>query len=150
VSPYPFLLFPSLSACTECDLHCQQSLEDGTVIVPNSVGIPTRYLEDSLPPSEVTDAVVYVGRNPGFNEDQDGTCFVGESGRLLMRVYIDGIHVRRRASVYCTNAVRCYTARNDPPKARHYKACLDFTLGDLRPIDTIYGGPLPRQTSRKR
>ena len=111
--------------CTECDL-CEQAPG-----VPKSIGIGTRMSE---PMGRTSTALVYVGRNPGYNEDDQGHPFVGKSGKLLHAVYIDGIRLRERATVYLMNGVRCYTIKAAPPKARHWKACLPDALKELEQI----------------
>jgi len=118
-------LLPQLESCDKCDL-CDQG--DG---VPKNVGISSRLFEGSQVPSQQTSMVLYVGRNPGYNEDLEAQCFVGKSGHYLTKGYIEGSTTHLHASVYLTNGVRCYTVGNDPPKARHYNACLDHTIQDL-------------------
>ena len=110
--------------CTECDLHEQAPG------VPKSIGSGARRLGREPP----APAVIYVGRNPGYNEDDQGHPFVGRSGQLLHAVYIDGINLRDRATIYLLNGVRCYTIKDEPPKARHWKSCLPHTMSDLEKI----------------
>jgi uracil-DNA glycosylase family 4 len=95
------------------------------------VGLPTRRLTTSLEPHRDRDVVVYVGRNPGFHEDQEGRCFVGRSGQLLERAFVGGTSIHRRATVWFTNMARCYTVNDVPPKAKHYKACRGYLEHDL-------------------
>ena len=91
-----------------CDL-CE--LAEQAPGVPKSIGIGARRL-GLEPPAP---AVVYIGRNPGYNEDDQGNPFVGKSGKLLHAVYIDGINLRERATIYLMNGVRCYTIKDEPP-----------------------------------
>ena len=114
--------FPRHSTCTLCSLHT----------VAKSIGIPTTYLPSSLPPSPSTPAVVFLGMNPGFQEDQAGEPFIGPSGQLLRGPYIQGISLESRASVFLTNTARCFHVEGDNPPARCFKACFPHTLADLR------------------
>lgn len=111
--------------CNKCELHCQAPG------IPLQVGLPTRWLETSLEPRPDRDVVVYVGRNPGFHEDQEGRCFVGRSGQLLERAFVGGTRIQERATIWFTNMARCYTVNDVPPRARHYKACSDYLNQDL-------------------
>lgn len=139
--------------CTLCEL-CDQSggatSESGDrIIVPLSVGLPSLLLSDSLPPSPSVPAVVFIGQNPGYSEDIASEIFVGRSGVMVRGGsaagvqsdtggYVDGIDLRRRASVYLTNAVRCWTAGDKKPKPKHIKACLPYLLADLEAIAAVH------------
>jgi len=124
------LLHPPIPSCMSCDLHNQG---DG---IPKSVGIPTRHLDTSLPPLSSNPALIYVGRNPGAQEDERGQFFVGKSGHLLQASIIGGISAQSKASIYLTNAVKCYTVNNDNPPARSYTACSTYLLSDIISILT--------------
>lgn len=113
------------SGCQGCELHAQAPG------VPLQVGLPTRWLTSSLEPHRERDTVVYVGRNPGYHEDQEGRCFVGRSGQLLERAFIGGTRIQERATVWLTNMARCYTVNDVPPKAKHYKACRGYLEHDI-------------------
>lgn len=108
--------------CTACPLHTQAK----------SVGVPTRHYEGSLPWSPTTPLMVFLGRNPGFHEDQSGECFVGRSGEMLVEGYIKPLNFHTRASIYLTNTVRCYTTDNAPPNYKnHIAPCFHHTKHDL-------------------
>jgi len=88
-----------------------------------------------------TARVVFVGEQPGDQEDQRGEPFVGPAGRLLDRALGDaGID---RADTYVTNAVKHFRFRPTPkrrlhqtPDAVHVRACrpwLDAELELLTP-----------------
>ena len=88
-----------------------------------------------------TARVVFVGEQPGDQEDQRGEPFVGPAGRLLDRALGDaGI---ARADTYVTNAVKHFRFRPTPkrrlhqtPDAVHVRACrpwLDAELELLTP-----------------
>jgi DNA polymerase len=126
--------FEHVPHCTACELH------DQGPGVPIHVGMATEHL--GLDPDYNTPAVVLVGQNPGFNEDQQGRPFVGKSGEILREAYIRGIQLDQRAAVFLTNGVRCYTIANFPPPFRCYKACSGFLHADLCRIDKYR----PRET----
>lgn len=121
-------LLPTQSSCTACDLHDQGHG------IPKTVGIGTRHLSTSCPPVPESSCIIYVGRNPGANEDEQGQCFVGKSGDLLQSAIIGGIGAQSLATIYLTNAVRCYTVNNDAPPARSYTACATYLATDLSTI----------------
>lgn len=120
-------LLPEQSACTACDLH------EPPLVNP---GLPSRLLSPEVDPSRP--AVLYVGRNPGLNENDQHACFVGQSGQLLQRVYVDGISLLDHATVYLSNIVRRYTIDNEPPRAPHYNACHGYLSQDIRSICSLH------------
>lgn len=128
-TPIPLPVFHRNPACEECDLHRHA----------RSPCIPTIHLKDSLPPTPTTDAVVFLGQNPGFHEDEACVPFIGKSGSLLRDVMIPGISLTSLASIYFTNTARCYTPADSPPKDRHYKLCSSLYLPqDLAWICTLH------------
>lgn len=104
------------------------------------MGLPTRRMESSLELHRDRDLVLYVGRNPGFHEDREGRCFIGRSGRMLQDVYVAGTRIHERASVWFTNMARCYTVNDEPPKARHYKACRNYLEHDIAALASALTG----------
>ncbi len=88
-----------------------------------------------------TARLVFVGEQPGDQEDRSGEPFVGPAGRLLDRALVDaGID---RADTYVTNAVKHFRFRPTPkrrlhqsPGSEHIAACrpwLDAELALLSP-----------------
>lgn len=88
-----------------------------------------------------TARIVFVGEQPGDQEDRRGEPFVGPAGRLLDRALADaGID---RADTYVTNAVKHFRFRPTPkrrlhqsPGSEHLAACrpwLDAELALLTP-----------------
>ncbi len=88
-----------------------------------------------------TARIVFVGEQPGDQEDRRGEPFVGPAGRLLDRALADaGID---RADTYVTNAVKHFRFRPTPkrrlhesPGSEHIAACrpwLDAELALLAP-----------------
>lgn len=122
-------LLPPQPECTACDLHNQGPS------LPKSVGVPTLHLNPPYSPD--IPIVFLVGQNPGYEEDQCGLPFVGRSGKLLRTVYLDGISLPRRANVFLSNAVRCHTLANDPPRTRHYRDCCHHWRADLSALSAL-------------
>lgn len=117
--------------CDKCDL-CNQGKDEKGVGRPRHVGIPLRSVGTSRGDYNKYPGILYIGRNPGFNEDEKNEVFVGKSGRMLIDVYIRGAQLDKISSIYLANAVRCYTINNAVPRAPAFRACLPYTLQDLR------------------
>lgn len=111
--------------CTLCSLHSGGA---------RSVGIPTCHIPGSLPLSQETPCILFLGQNPGFNEDRDGTPFIGKSGAMVQDSFIAGISLHTLASVFVGNTARCYHVTGDGPTNKHYSACRPYLLPDLRTL----------------
>jgi DNA polymerase len=88
-------------------------------------------MDESLVPSSENSAVLFIGQNPGREEDDGGQPFIGASGKRLREAYVKGSGINELASVYLTNAVRCHTYQNAPPALRHCKACAPYLGEDI-------------------
>lgn len=83
--------------------------------------------------------VMFVGEQPGSDEDLAGAPFVGPAGRLLDRALAAaGID---RARVYVTNAVKHFKWRprgkrriHEPPSAREIAACLPWLDAEIAAV----------------
>jgi len=111
------------------------------------VGIPlTRWdqlptLPDPRQGGGPSPALLVVGQNPGFEEDKLGFPFVGQSGKLLQRVYLGerlptgqdtGPKLHLSYSIYLTNAVRCGCWGTTEPTKAQYDTCLsNYFISDL-------------------
>jgi DNA polymerase len=90
-------------------------------------------------------AVMFVGEQPGDQEDKEGEPFVGPAGRLLDRALAEaGID---RAASYVTNAVKHFrftTAPGSPrrlhasPSTRHVRACRPWLEAELDAVSPIF------------
>lgn len=125
--------FPSRPTCITCDLHK----------AVKHVGLPTAHVARSLHPSPSTPAVLFLGQNPGYDEDQQGAPFIGPSGSFLHTIYIgrdldDGTSVGPRldkiASIYVSNTARCGTWGGYEPTDKQYRLCIPHLLPDLEAI----------------
>jgi DNA polymerase len=111
------------ASCQGCDLHA-----DATQTVFSSGSAVAR--------------VVFIGEQPGDQEDRQGAPFVGPAGKLLDRVLTEvGID---RSDAYVTNTVKHFRfSRSGPgarrihqtPDATHVAACRPWLSAELRIID---------------
>jgi uracil-DNA glycosylase family 4 len=132
-------LYPQTS-CDRCDLHEHANIPCIPTVFEESLPLPQIF--DYWSEEESLDAVpliLFIGQNPGFQEDKEGSPFVGRSGQIVKKSYIDGIDLRSRASIYLTNGVRCYTQANEAPKPRHYRECATFLSQDIHALFRSYG-----------
>ncbi len=128
--------------CTRCNLH----EECKTVCIPTTL----HGFYSGL--SQKQRAVLIVGEAPGGTEDLKDQPFVGPSGHVLRKLYIDFFKLDERADVYCGNAVRCRPPGNRTPNKTQLKACYVFLLADVVRLQQEYdevlvlavGGPAAR------
>lgn len=135
-------LLPSQIECTRCDLHAQLTV-GGITMLPHTVGMAGAYLPESLPPQSWTTPLVYVGPAPSYTDDRAALPFEGKPGLVFRRVFVEGIGAQNLATIYTLNAVRCHIRDNEPPKARHIKACSDWLAQDLDRILTLHSDTIP-------
>jgi DNA polymerase len=65
--------------------------------------------------------IMFIGEGPGFNEDQQGLPFVGQSGRLLEEMLAKiGL---KRDQVFIGNVVKCRPPNNRDPLPEEISAC---------------------------
>jgi DNA polymerase len=87
--------------------------------------------------------VVFVGEQPGDQEDRKGEPFVGPAGRLLDKALAEaGIE---RGDVYITNAVKHFKFKHqegggkrrihEAPNVRETRACRPWLLAELRALE---------------
>lgn len=113
-------------ACDLCPLH-EEAI---------SVGIPTRQL-NACPPNPLA-VLLFVGQNPGNNEDTHNKSFIGRSGDLLINTYIKGAHFDEECVIFLANTARCYTPAASGPKLRQYATCLPYLLDDIALISSAF------------
>jgi len=125
---------PQFPTHSNCNLVC--GLREGVT----HVGLPSRHAEWSLPPSINTPAVLFVGQNPGLQEDRNGMIFVGPTGQLAKTAYIGYDHpqhgsvgsgIFKRATVYLGNVARCGTWGEIQPTKKQYGTCSHYLLQDI-------------------
>ncbi len=73
--------------------------------------------------------VVFVGQNPGADEDEVGRPFVGRAGKYLTKTLAEfGI---KREDVYITNIVKHTSPRNRKPYSNEVEACLPYLITQI-------------------
>ncbi len=76
--------------------------------------------------------VMFVGQNPGADEDEQGRPFVGRAGKYLTRTLVEfGIN---REEVYITNIVKHVSPQNRKPYDDEVRACLPYLIAQIRII----------------
>ncbi|MFA5132731.1 MAG: DNA polymerase [Candidatus Paceibacterota bacterium] len=79
--------------------------------------------------------VMFVGESPGQNEDNQGKCFVGRAGQLLIQE-IKGVGIESK-DVYLTNIVKCaFPKVNKKPsdaEAKHCKQYIEKEIEEIKP-----------------
>lgn len=76
-----------------------------------------------------------VGQNPGYHEVEQGTPFVGVSGKFFDEQIEQVLGITRK-DIYICNTIRCYTEKNRPPTKEEVKNCeyfLDREIEILKP-----------------
>jgi uracil-DNA glycosylase family protein len=85
--------------------------------------------------------VVFVGEQPGDQEDRKGEPFVGPAGRLLDKALVEaGID---RGEVYVTNAVKHFKFKqpsgkrriHETPSVREVRACRPWLVAELKALE---------------
>lgn len=114
-------VFVKRADCKACDL-CTYA---------KSVGIPGRPYGT---PKGLSKAVYILGDRPGVEEDAQGSHFVGITGRLLSKVYVETPKITDYADVYLANAVRCMPEKDLTVTVGQYNACRSYVQEDLRAI----------------
>lgn len=99
--------YDALLACTACPIR-----QEARRVVPGAGPVDARLL--------------FVGQNPGIDEDVRGVSFIGLSGDELASwlLYL-GV---ARDKVIVTNVVKCHTERNRTPRPREIETCQNLWL----------------------
>ena len=93
--------------------------------------------------------VMFVGQNPGSEEDQTGRPFVGRAGKYLTKTLAEfGI---KREDVYITNIVKHTSPLNRKPYPDEVEACLPYLIkqiGIIKPKIIVLLGASAKDTPR--
>ncbi len=74
---------------------------------------------------------MFVGQNPGQDEDKQGECFVGRTGNFLVPILRDLKFDMKK--VRLTNAVRCWSGLGNPaPNNDHVTACKPYLMDEIK------------------
>jgi len=65
--------------------------------------------------------IIFIGRNPGENEDQQNRPFVGRAGKLLGEI-IEALSLERE-NCGVLNTVKCFTSKNRAPTPDEISSC---------------------------
>ncbi len=76
--------------------------------------------------------IMFVGQNPGADEDETGRPFVGRAGQFLNQVLAE--NGMKREELYVTNIVKHMTPKNRPPFADEIAACLPYLTEQISMI----------------
>ena len=74
-----------------------------------------------------------IGEAPGYNEDRQGTPFVGRAGNVLDQL-LQSIGLNRR-DVFITNMVKCRPPKNRDPQVEELNSCSNFLDEQITAID---------------
>ena len=76
--------------------------------------------------------VMFVGQNPGADEDEAGRPFVGRAGKYLTKTLAEyGI---KREDIFITNIVKHVSPKNRKPFDDEVSACLPYLITQIRII----------------
>jgi DNA polymerase len=93
--------------------------------------------------------IMFVGQNPGFEEDKTGRPFVGRAGKFLTKTLAEyGI---TREEVYITNIVKHTSPENRKPYPDEVTACLPYLtqqIAIIRPKIVVLLGASAKETPR--
>ena len=93
--------------------------------------------------------VMFVGQNPGAEEDQTGRPFVGRAGKYLTKTLAE--YGLRREDIYITNIVKHTSPQNRKPYPDEVEACLPYLIaqiGIIKPKIIVLLGASAKDTPR--
>jgi uracil-DNA glycosylase family 4 len=74
--------------------------------------------------------VMFVGQNPGADEDESGRPFIGRAGKYLTKTLTEfGI---KREEIYITNIVKHVSPKNRKPFDDEVHACLPYLVTQIK------------------
>lgn len=93
--------------------------------------------------------VMFIGQNPGAEEDQKGKPFIGRAGKFLTKTLSDyGIE---RENIFITNIVKHVSPKNRKPTPEEVAACLPYLVAQIeiiKPKIIVLLGASAKQTPR--
>jgi uracil-DNA glycosylase len=93
--------------------------------------------------------VMFVGQNPGADEDESGRPFVGRAGKYLTKTLAEyGI---KREDIYITNIVKHVSPQNRKPFDDEVRACLPYLVTQtkiIKPEVIVLLGASAKETPR--
>ncbi len=74
--------------------------------------------------------VMFVGQNPGADEDELGRPFIGRAGKYLTKTLLEyGI---KREEIFITNIVKHVSSQNRKPFDDEVRACLPYLVAQIK------------------
>jgi DNA polymerase len=93
--------------------------------------------------------IMFIGQNPGAEEDKNGRPFVGRAGKFLTKTLTEfGIH---RENIYITNIVKHTSPENRKPYPDEITTCLPYLIQQIniiKPKIIVLLGASAKQTPR--
>jgi DNA polymerase len=77
--------------------------------------------------------VMFIGDNPGVNEDETGMLFAGKSGELLAKM-IENVLLVPKEEVYVTTILKCKTPDNRVPTPEEVACCKPYVMQQIQTI----------------
>jgi len=75
---------------------------------------------------------MFVGQNPGADEDETGRPFIGRAGKFLTKTLTEyGI---KREDIFITNIVKHFSPKNRQPFEDEVRACLPYIVTQIKII----------------
>lgn len=108
----PYMQLPFYGALTQCTACTARP--EAIQVVPGKGPMDAR--------------ILFIGQNPGEDEDRAGTPFIGASGEEFDAwLSVLGLD---RAKAMVTNIVKCHTTKNRVPRAKEIRTCSDLWLAE--------------------
>ncbi len=92
----------------------------------------------------------FIGEAPGEKEDMYNRPFVGRSGQLLRKIFLDEFY--NDYNIYISNVVKCRPPNNRKPLPEEIETCLPYLLNEIekiKPSLIIYLGRTAESVSKK-
>ncbi|DAB36542.1 MULTISPECIES: uracil-DNA glycosylase [Sulfurospirillum] len=77
--------------------------------------------------------VMFIGDNPGANEDETGLLYAGKSGELLAKM-IENVLLVPKEEVYVTTILKCKTPQNRVPTPEEVACCKPYVMQQIQTI----------------
>ncbi len=76
---------------------------------------------------------MFIGDNPGANEDETGLLYAGKSGELLAKM-IENVLLVPKEEVYVTTILKCKTPQNRVPTPEEVACCKPYVMQQIQTI----------------
>lgn len=106
-------------------------------------GVPSVWMEGSLPPDPSNRPLIIIGQNPGYQEDRENEPFVGPSGRMVREGFMGAGDqpIKSLCSIYLINVARCMTQSGVSIGQKCYNTCWrTYGYADIQAIAKHHEG----------